>query len=80
MSRIALLVLLGLVAVPLAAVRLGSAPPASPDLSGRWRVETVLVGGQQSVFQERDAALVFTTRSVEYVSPQPAWADTLSVS
>lgn len=83
MPRLTLLLLLGLFALPLAFVRPGPAsgsPGQLPDLTGRWRVESVLIGGQQSVFQERDAALVFTTRSVEYVSPQPAWADTFSVS
>ena len=78
-----LLVFLGLIAAPLALVPLVPAPIATADrlldLSGRWRVESVLVSGQQSLRPEFEE-VVFTATTAEYVSPTPVVAPTPSRS
>ena len=77
-----LLVFLGLMTALLVFVPAATAPvalPPLPELAGRWKVETATVGGQIDPFRQFDE-LVFTEKTVEYLSTQPRVAETLSAS
>jgi hypothetical protein len=82
MPTVRLLLFLGLCGWPLAFLPVATAPAEAlplPELAGRWKVETATLGGQPDPFRTFDE-LVFTDRTVEYVSTQPKVVDRPSSS
>lgn len=79
MRSVQLLAFLTLFAAALALLPLSAPPRPAPDLTGRWRVESVLVDGRQSLRPEVED-VVFKAKTAEYLSTTPVVAPTPSHS